>query len=710
MVIFSCTLNRTANYWAVQKTEGMDVRSIKVPTLLRGIASVMLPLTIAACGGSGHSGEGPDADTSGVTSEATTAEVAAAASAAASENVSTEIAMKMNADSVKDDSQTDRFIVKYKANSVEGKDTSAVRSKLSRLRSAFPARANHLRRLGIGSDVVTTERKLNAKDAKAFMRAIASDPNVEYIEPDVEMQAQTAPNDPYYSWQWYLTSNLTPGNKSAGIRAEGAWDIAKGRGSVIGIIDTGVTSHSDLNANLLPGYTFVGIARQPGGFDNGYAGGSCAIPWHGTHVAGIAAALMNNGVGVAGVAPEAKILPVKPLGACGNGAMSDVADSITWAAGGTLPGIAVNPNPATVINLSLAQKNMCSQTMQSVIDYATSQGAIVIAAAGNDSEDVAVWQPANCRNVISVGGTGAGSIGSWVSSNFGPGIDIAAPASEIWSTYDSGTSTPVGDSYHYMSGTSMATPMVSGVIALAQSVAPAPLTVAEYRSLLRQNVQPFAATPDRALGPGVLDAAKTVAAAKSGVIPVAADFTCQQDDSLYMGIHCQDLTSARSGVPIKTRVWNFGSSSTSTDTKDPLHIYYKYSGTYPITLTVTDNNGQVSSITRSIKVTPPPTVNLPLDTPVPLSGNYADVTFFQTTVPAGAKSLTFSLNIPNVGEAVSIHVNDGPSDIQIACAVSKPGPNTASCTVNAPKAGVWYGRYFISSSSLSGGTATVTVN
>jgi serine protease len=106
--------------------------------------------------------------------------------------------------------------------------------------------------MGIGSDVVTTERKLNAKEAKAFMRAVASDPDVEYVEPDVPISASSAPNDPLYSLQWGLFSNLDPGQSNVGIRAPNAWNIATGAGVTIGLVDNGVTSHSDLNASILP--------------------------------------------------------------------------------------------------------------------------------------------------------------------------------------------------------------------------------------------------------------------------------------------------------------------------------------------------------------------------------------------------------------------------------------------------------------------------
>jgi len=669
---------------------------------------VMLTLTVAACGSGSNGSESSSADSTGATSEVAAAEVAAAASAATSENVSPEIAMKMNSISVTDDSQTDRFIVKYKAASPEGKDASAVESKLTKLSAAFPAKAHHRRRMGIGSDVVATDRKLNANDAKAFMRAIASDPNVEYVEPDVEMNAQMVPNDPEYSKQWFLKSNLLPENKSAGIRAEGAWDIAKGRGAVIGIVDTGVTSHSDLNANLLPGYEFVGIARTAGGYDTGYPNGQCDSPWHGTHVSGIAAALTNNGNGVAGVAPEAKILPVKALSACGGGAMSDVADSITWAAGGALPDAPVNPNPATVINLSLAQSNPCSKTMQSVIDYATSKGAIVVAAAGNDSQDVSRWQPANCRNVIAVGGTTVGT--SWPYSNFGTGVDIAAPAADIWSTYNDGPSTPGAESYHYMSGTSMATPMVGGVIALAQSVLPKPLSVAEFRTLLQQNVQPFTTPPDRLVGPGILDAAKTVAAAKAGVIPTAPDFSCTETAGL-MQVTCTDLSTSRGGVPIKSWAWNFGNNGDNdfvrTFSVNP-YVNFEFAGTYVFRLTIQDANGNTSTYSRPFQVLPPPTINLDANVPATISKPAYNATYYKTTLPAGVTSVTSTLTIPLGSQAVTMYLKNSPAYINPNCQIVGRGPSTVTCTANNPPAGDYFTTLVTSDTKVDGAILTVS--
>jgi serine protease len=130
------------------------------------------------------------------------AEVATAASAASSTSVSLATSLKMHTSSIAPDTQTSRFIIKYKTGTAERGSTIAVQAKLDRLASALPARAHHSRRLVLGADVVTTERALNARDAKAFMRAIASDPNVEYVEPDTPMSIDSVPNDPDYSDQW----------------------------------------------------------------------------------------------------------------------------------------------------------------------------------------------------------------------------------------------------------------------------------------------------------------------------------------------------------------------------------------------------------------------------------------------------------------------------------------------------------------------------
>ena len=167
------------------------------------------------------------------------------------------------------------------------------------------------------------------------------------------------------------------------MRIPGAWDVSTGSGSTVAVIDTGITAHLDLDANVLPGYDFVsdataardGNGRDSNAQDQGdwYAAGECGqtaaanSSWHGTHVSGTVAAVAGNSTGVAGVAPTAKVVPVRVLAKCG-GSLSDIADAIIWAAGGTVSGIPANANPAKVINMSLGGSGACGTTYQAAID------------------------------------------------------------------------------------------------------------------------------------------------------------------------------------------------------------------------------------------------------------------------------------------------------------------------------------------------------
>jgi serine protease len=649
-----------------------------------GTAYISLSLALAACGGNS------DVDT---TSETTpTPESAAAALAAASSTVALQSSLKMNVSGLSADASNDRFIVKYKTGTAERGSTSAVQSRLDRLTNAFPAKARHLRRMGIGADVVTTERKLNARDAKAFMRAIASDPDVEYVEPDTPMFVTMAPNDPEYGKQWGLSSNQKPGVTTAGIRAEGAWDMANGAGTVIAMIDNGVTRHSDLNANILPGYDFTANNRGGDGTNPGITTETCPVVWHGTHVAGIMAAQTNNGVGIAGIAPAAKVIPVRVMNACGRGFTSDVADGVTWAAGGSVSGVPNNAYPAKVINVSLGGGGSCGMTFQNAIDYAVSRGAVVVAAAGNDGNSAANFTPANCRNVISVGGSNRPGL-KWVLSNYGQTVDIAAPGDSIWSTYNNGTAAPGTEGYTYLDGTSMAAPMVSGVIALAQSVAPTPLSATEMRALLTQNVQAFPnGKPDQPIGSGILDANATVIAARSGKIPAAADFTCSEATTI-MQVTCKDLSTAR-GAPIKSWTWNFGTGGPDmvrTQSVAP-YVNYDYPGTYEITFTVTDSTGAVSKLTRPFQVMPPTLTDLSAGTPLTISAKNGDMQNYDLVVPAGVKSLTFTLSPETASQIATLYVRAGtPSMLHPDCESVMVRGGAATCTITNPVAGTYYG-------------------
>ena len=221
---------------------------------------------------------------------------------------------------------------------------------------------------------------------------------------------------------------------------------------------------------------------------------------------------------MAGIAWETSILPVRVLGKCG-GYLSDITAAIRWAAGGTVPGVPDNPNPARVLSLSLSGPGACDSTTQSAIDEAIGNGAVVVVAAGNNNANASGYTPASCFGVISVAATtSSGTRASF--SNYGTGVTMAAPGVSIASTWNDGTQGPGSQTYGLMSGTSMATPHVSGVAALALAVDPT-LTSSELRSLLVDNAKAFA--PDGSAsscqtlgcGSGILDAAAVVAAAAS---------------------------------------------------------------------------------------------------------------------------------------------------------------------------------------------------
>lgn len=453
----------------------------------------------------------------------------------------------------------DRFIVKYRDGSAARASTAAVDSALrsSAARIAVGGgeqlRVEHLRRMTHGADVVRTSRKLDRADAESLMRQIAADPDVEFVEVDKLNQAFWTPNDPRFSSQYGF------GTGPGGIRATQAWDVTRGAGAVVAVLDTGIASHSDLNANILPGYDFIidpTVAGDGGGRDadpsdpGDYAGGRSSS-WHGTHVAGTVAAVTNNGVGVAGTAPEAKVVPVRVLGR-GGGYDSDIADAVVWASGGNVSGVPANQNPAEVINLSLGGGGACGNAMQSAINAAVGRGTTLVIAAGNSNANVSGFSPANCSNVIAVASnTSTGARSSF--SNYGAGITISAPGSGIVSTLNSGRTTPGSESYASYDGTSMAAPHVAGVVALIQAVSSPAKTPAQIRTLLTSTARAFPSTPSQPIGAGIVDAAAAVAAATGGAGPTPDPGPDPGDGGLQNGVPVTGVAGAAGS----TQRWTF---------------------------------------------------------------------------------------------------------------------------------------------------------
>ncbi|MFE6075849.1 S8 family peptidase [Paenibacillus sp. NPDC057886] len=250
---------------------------------------------------------------------------------------------------------------------------------------------------------------------------------IEHAEPNYYLQASFMPNDPFFPYQYNLQK----------INAPAAWDISQSNSSVkIAIIDTGVQlNHPELAGKILPGYDYVDYDNVP---EDGNG--------HGTHVAGIAASITNIGVGIAGTAPLASIVPLRVLDNNGQGTTGNVGNGLVYAAN----------NGIQVVNLSLGGPTG-EAFLQAAVQYAWDQGAVIIAAAGNDNTSYPIV-PASYPNVIAVAATNPSDLKSNF-SNYGSWVDMAAPGDTILSTY-------LGGSYAYLSGTSMAAPHIAGVAAL----------------------------------------------------------------------------------------------------------------------------------------------------------------------------------------------------------------------------------------------------
>ncbi|MCL3777310.1 MULTISPECIES: S8 family peptidase [unclassified Actinomyces] len=347
------------------------------------------------------------------------------------------------------------------------------------------------------------------------------------VEPDLQLTPLDThvPDDAYFSYQWNLT------DQDHGIAATDAWATSTGEGVTVAVIDTGVLAdHPDLEGQLLPGYDFVSdpvIGRDGDGRDadpsdegDGVAQDECGdgweaetSSWHGSHVAGIIAAAADDGTGVAGVAPGARIVPVRALGRCG-GYSTDAVDALTWASGGHVNGVPDNPHPAQVINMSLGGAGTCPMFYQKAINAAVARGSVVVVAAGNEDQDAALVSPASCRNVITVGATSSSGARAYY-SNYGSAVDLSAPGGDVvadggvLSLSNMGETAPTENAYAFMEGTSQAAPHVAGTIALLMALDP-DLTQDEALALLQETATPVTTCDRDSCGGGVVNAAAAV--------------------------------------------------------------------------------------------------------------------------------------------------------------------------------------------------------
>jgi subtilisin family serine protease len=381
------------------------------------------------------------------------------------------------------------------------------------------------------------------------------DTAVQYADPVRRVFATRVPNDPLYDRQWALTGG------TGGINAPSAWDLQIGSSSVtVAVIDTGITPHPDLAGRILPGRDFVsdpvtandgdGRDADPSDPGDGTGDNECGdgIPgepsfFHGTFVSGIIAADTDNGIGIAGLDWNARILPVRALGRCG-GTFDDIVDAMLWAVGAPVAGAPLNPNPARVINMSLGGLGSCPQSFQDAVNIALAQGAVIVVSAGNASEDAIDFSPANCSGVITVGAnTRQGDITSY--SNFGKRVDISAPGGDgamadwILSTGNDGTAGPGNPDYEFAVGTSFAAPYVAATASLMIARNPN-LTPGRIQDIITGTTRVFptgtACGVSGLCGTGLLDAALAVGStipgtsmAPAGTVPVVEYYRADKD-------------------------------------------------------------------------------------------------------------------------------------------------------------------------------------
>jgi serine protease len=334
--------------------------------------------------------------------------------------------------------------------------------------------------------------KIKKGRVKKKVEAYSRLPQVEYAEPNYIYRACFKPNDEYYSYQWNFTQ----------IHMEEAWEYTKGIGVRVAIVDTGIDPNGidSFGSRLLTGHSSIPYSIKPIDFES-----------HGTHVAGTVGQETNNLEGVARIAFEAYILPVKVLNAFGSGLNSWISDGIRWAA----------DNEADVINLSLGGPSK-SNILQEAINYAFNAGVTLVAASGNDGSYM-VNYPAAYENVIAVGAVGYDkSLAPY--SNKGPEIDLVAPGGDTtkdlnqdgfddgiiqetfkkllfgWKRWD----------YEIFQGTSMATPHVSGVAALIKAIHPEYSPTQIKQALISTALDLGVTGKDSLYGYGLLDASEAV--------------------------------------------------------------------------------------------------------------------------------------------------------------------------------------------------------
>ena len=533
----------------------------------------------------------------------------------------------------------------------------------------FPMKV--LRTMSGEAYVIKLDQPVTLSEARVLAeRMMRNDSSVEFAEPDrIMYPTETTPSDPgYLLYQWHYFAPA--GTNLGGADLPDAWDVTKGSASItVAVIDTGYRQHADLGP-VLPGYDFLtditaandgngrdSDARDPGDWvaANECGAGTPASDssWHGTHVAGTIAALMNNSLGGTGVAPNVRILPVRVMGKCG-GPISDIADGMRWAAGLTVPGVPENPNPAHVLNMSLGLSGACSATIQSAVNNVVNAGKVIVAATGN-SGTTDIYQPANCNGVLAV--TAHSMDGDSPSyAEVGTQTAISAPggdaAAGIFSLYNTGTTVPGADAYALAYGTSMAAPHVAGVVGLMLSVKSS-LTPAQVKSYLQSSARAFPAgtyctTSGIGLcGSGLLDAAGALYAIPAAP-PIVALTTPSQVVAPNTTVSLVGSATAEAPRSIKTYHWAqvTGAAVVGIINADKASATFTSpaTGTCSFMLTATDTTNRTGTATATVRVNSPPVLNAVVAQTVTV-GNALSFTVGATDVD-GDTPIFHSISLP----------------------------------------------------------------
>lgn len=369
--------------------------------------------------------------------------------------------------------------------------------------------------------------RVNAARLPAMEQRLRRQPGVAFVERNRRVPHAFTPNDPSFPSQWHLPA----------IDAPRAWDITTGSSAiVIAVLDSGVeASHPDLAGRLVPGWNF---------YDN--TANTADVFGHGTRVAGAAAAAGHNGLGVAGVAMESHIMPIRVSDSAGYAYYSTLASGLVWAA----------DNGARVMNMSFAGI-AASSAIRSAAQYARGQGAVVVAAAGNcGCFDATPEAP----EIISVSATSSSdTLASW--SSRGNFVDVAAPGAGILTTSR-------GGDYISVSGTSFASPITAGVVALMMA-ANSDLTPTQIEQLLKANTDDRGAAGwDPSFGFGRVNAYRAVAAAAGSVVETEARAVAPANPSLPPA----DVTPPAVAITAWTSGSGSGTSSVSVAASDNVGV------------------------------------------------------------------------------------------------------------------------------------------